>query len=466
MGLGAIADTAYLYQSVKGTYVVGGILDSLWIASALAAGFAAWRPSRAGSVPRFEGRRLMALPGACALASFAILLYGGFHHVSSIGLAIAAIAVLLVFARGAWTFHENVLLLDASRRDARTDALTGLGNRRAMSSALERFLVDGRESAPGVLVMFDLDGFKLYNDRFGHIAGDTLLAHLGQRLREAVGDTGEAFRLGGDEFCVLLPGHPSAAQPRVAAAVAALCSDGDGFSVRTSYGVVDIPAEAYASTMALKTADDRMYDQKGMRRGAAGQQTHDVLLGVLREREPDLHDHVCEVGRLAVIVGRRLGMRAEQLDELHRAAELHDVGKAAVPDAILNKSGPLDEHEWAFMRRHTLVGERILMAAPALAPVALIVRSSHERWDGTGYPDGLAGERIPIGARIVHVCDAFDAMTSDRPYSPAVSPEAALDELLRGAATQFDPDVVEAFVTAWNEHASDVSAGEVTSVRA
>ncbi len=460
MALVSIADTAYLYQSVKGTYVVGGILDSLWIGSALAAGFAAFRPRGSDTTPRFEGRRLMALPGICALTSLAILLYGGFHHVSAIGLAIAAVAVLLVFARGAWTYHENVLLLDSSRRDARTDALTGLGNRRAMSNELERFLANGLDSQPGVLVMFDLDGFKIYNDRFGHIAGDTLLAHLGRQLRESVDGIGEAFRLGGDEFCVLLRCDPSTADRHIAAAVAALCADGEGFSVRTSYGKVDIPAEAHAITMALKIADDRMYDQKGMRRGGAGQQTHDVLLGVMREREPELHHHLCEVGRLAMVVGRRLGMRAEQLDELRRAAELHDVGKAAVPDAILSKPGPLDEHEWAFMRRHTLVGERILTAAPALAPVALIVRSSHERWDGTGYPDGLAGEGIPIGARIVHVCDAFDAMTSDRPYSAAISPDQALAELERGAATQFDPDVVKVFVCAWKEHVSELGSGD------
>jgi two-component system, cell cycle response regulator len=182
-----------------------------------------------------------------------------------------------------------------------------------------------------------------------------------------------------------------------------------------------------------------------------------VLLGLLREREPDLHDHVCEVGRLASLVGRRMRLSAEQLDELRRAAELHDVGKAAIPDAILNKPGPLDDHEWQFMRRHTLVGERILAAAPALAPVGEIVRSSHERWDGAGYPDGLADAEIPVGARIVHVCDAYHAMTADRPYSPAKAPEGALAELIRCAGTQFDPAVVEAFVEAFAPVGAPVS---------
>jgi HD-GYP domain-containing protein (c-di-GMP phosphodiesterase class II) len=147
-------------------------------------------------------------------------------------------------------------------------------------------------------------------------------------------------------------------------------------------------------------------------------------------------------------------MDEEQLDELGRAAELHDVGKAAIPDAILNKPGPLDQDEWAFMRRHTLVGERILAAAPALAPVAVIVRSSHEWWDGNGYPDALAGTAISLGARIVSVCDAFDAMTTERPYARALSQAAALAELNRGAGTQFDPDVVRAFASALREKTS------------
>jgi HD-GYP domain-containing protein (c-di-GMP phosphodiesterase class II) len=139
-------------------------------------------------------------------------------------------------------------------------------------------------------------------------------------------------------------------------------------------------------------------------------------------------------------------MNGEQLDELGRAAELHDVGKVAIPDAILEKPDALDATEWEFMRQHTILGERILSAAPALRPVARIVRASHERWDGGGYPDGLAGESIPLAARIVAVCDAFEAITSDRCYRKAQSLEVARAELLREAGRQFDPAVVEAFV--------------------
>jgi HD-GYP domain-containing protein (c-di-GMP phosphodiesterase class II) len=130
---------------------------------------------------------------------------------------------------------------------------------------------------------------------------------------------------------------------------------------------------------------------------------------------------------------------------VRHAAQLHDVGKIAIPDAILRKPGPLDEQEWSFVRRHTIVGERILSAAPALAEVAALVRSSHERFDGTGYPDSLARDAIPLGSRIIAVCDAFDAMTSERPYRRAMAPADALAELTRCSGSQFDPRIVAAF---------------------
>ena len=144
-------------------------------------------------------------------------------------------------------------------------------------------------------------------------------------------------------------------------------------------------------------------------------------------------------------IAERLGLPAHEVKLHPLAAELHDVGKTAIPDAILNKPGPLDDDEWEFMRRHTVIGERIILAAPSLAPTAELVRSSHERFDGTGYPDALRGEEIPLGASIIAVCDAFDAMVSERPYRDAMSPADALVELRRCAGTQFDPGVVEAF---------------------
>jgi len=145
----------------------------------------------------------------------------------------------------------------------------------------------------------------------------------------------------------------------------------------------------------------------------------------------------------------------EQRDEVFRAAELHDTGKMAIPDAILNKPGPLEPEEWSFMREHTLIGERIIAAAPALVPVARLVRSSHERPDGGGYPDGLEGEQIPLGSRVIAVCDAYEAMISERPYSVAMVPARATQELRRGAGSQFDPQVVAAFERVLATRATD-----------
>ena len=335
--------------------------------------------------------------------------------------------------------------LRASRRElqaaATTDVLTGLANRRMLMADLER----GEAVAQGeplVLLLFDLNGFKKYNDTFGHPAGDALLARLGHALVPAVAPH-NAYRLGGDEFCVLAT---AAARDEVElAAMSALSERGEGFSISASFGTVALPEEAQNPLGALRIADQRMYAQKAAGRGIAGRESCDVLLQALTERHPDLSGHLTVVTELTEAVARRVGLEGVQLDEALRAAELHDIGKVAIPDAILTKPGPLDEEEWAFMRRHTLIGERIVSAAPALACVGRLIRATHERWDGGGYPDRLAGSDIPLGARIVAVCDAFDAMVSDRSYRPARPVDEALAELRRCAGTQFDPAIVDAF---------------------
>jgi putative nucleotidyltransferase with HDIG domain len=173
-------------------------------------------------------------------------------------------------------------------------------------------------------------------------------------------------------------------------------------------------------------------------------QVRDLLLGMVAEQQPELHQHSGEVAEHVRAVGRRLGLAHVELQQAVWAAELHDVGKCAIPREILDKPGPLDLSEWAIMRTHTVVGERMLARAPAMAGVAALVRSSHERWDGRGYPDELAAEAIPLGARVIAACDAYDAMRSDRPYQRARSHEDAIAELRRGAGSQFDPAVVDA----------------------
>jgi HD-GYP domain-containing protein (c-di-GMP phosphodiesterase class II) len=188
-----------------------------------------------------------------------------------------------------------------------------------------------------------------------------------------------------------------------------------------------------------------MYAQKHSGRAGADRQSSDVLLRALTERHPDLGDHLDGVTELAATVAERMGMQGDELTQVRHAAVLHDIGKVAIPDAIINKPAALNDEEWAFMRRHTLIGERIIGAAPALAGAAALVRASHEAWDGTGYPDALTGVEIPLGARIIAVCDAFDAMVANRPYSPPRTIDEALAELRRCAGAQFDPSIVPVF---------------------
>ena len=443
LALSAIADGIYLLQTAKNTYVEGTLLDSLWPASVFLVALAAWQRPRKNLVSREWV--VMAVPIGCGIVAVQLLVYDHFEPSNIAAVSLAAWALLLALARMTLAFLENQRVLARTHIEARTDSLTGLKNRRSLLTDLELQLELSSLASPRALLLFDLDGFKEYNDAFGHPAGDGLLVRLAARLADAVGSSGHAYRLGGDEFCALVVPGSKGIEPLVAACSDALTESGEGFAVGSSFGSVMLPEEATTPTLALQLADRRMYARKGNRRMSAGRQSRDVLLRTLSERRPDLQLRLRDIGELALAVGRELQMGSEGLDEVARAAELHDVGKIAVPDAILDKPGPLDPVEWGFMRRHPLIGERILLEAPALRPVARLVRSSHERWDGTGYPDGLRGDEIPLGARVVAVCDAFDAMTTERPYRAQVTHSDAIAELRRCAGTQFDPMVVEAF---------------------
>jgi diguanylate cyclase (GGDEF)-like protein len=371
----------------------------------------------------------------------------------------ATIHAVYVAAAGAaavltWRLNEDVrgrmrTAQTELERAAGTDSLTGLANRRQLVADL-----DGAagQAESWVLVLADLDGFKAYNDTFGHLAGDALLQRLGHRLADATAPWATAYRLGGDEFCVLARGGEPERAAVAAAAQSALTERGEGFVITSSTGTARMPEEASTAGEALRIADQRMYVHKSGGRLSTERQTKAALLRALAERHPDLGHNLDDVAELAVLVATRMGLAHDEVERVRHAAELHDVGKVAIPDAILLKAGPLDEEEWAFMRRHTVIGERIVGAASSLAAVAQIVRSTHERWDGAGYPDGLAGKAIPLAARIVAVCDAYDAMVSDRPYRKAWTSEQSLAELERCAGSQFDPVVVEAFAAALVPH--------------
>jgi diguanylate cyclase (GGDEF)-like protein len=359
----------------------------------------------------------------------------------------AFVAAAGVAALAAWRLNEDVRAnMRVAHRQleiaAETDTLTGLANRRKLMADLQKISTSGQ---PAVLVILDLDGFKSYNDTFGHPAGDSLLARIGTRLHRALNGDGRAYRLGGDEFCAIWRVEEASRASAEAVSAAAMCERGEGFSITAAYGAVCIPSEASTAEAALQAADLRMYTRKHGSRSSSSIQSRDVLLQALAELRPELGPHVQAVTVLAEDVARRLGLAQHVIEQVGQAAQLHDIGKIAIPNAILDKPGPLDAQELEFIRRHTTIGERIINAAPALAQVAVLVRSSHERYDGGGYPDGLIGDAIPIGSRIVSVCDAFDAMTSDRPYRLSITPHDALSELQRCSGSQFDPTVLTAF---------------------
>ena len=319
-----------------------------------------------------------------------MLVVGQFLSVGFAAVTLAAATLVALIARAAVSFKESLQMFADARIEAQTDSLTSLGNRRKLMADLRRELQVASVASPRVLVLFDLDGFKRYNDTYGHPAGDVLLARLGANLGRAIKPYGGAYRIGGDEFCVLVMTGASSAKTIIALAAAALSEQGEGFAIKASHGAVMLPHEARDATLALRIADQRMYAHKENRRSSATRQTRDILLQVLQEREPDLGDHLKGVAQLAMGVGTRLSLLSEELDEVVRAAELHDVGKMAIPDEILHKPGPLTDEEWAFVRQHTIIGERILSAAPAL----LAGREARAR-----EPRALGRLRLPGRAR-------------------------------------------------------------------
>jgi two-component system cell cycle response regulator len=440
--LTTVADGVYLFKVANGTYVGGGLLDAMWPAAMLALAAAAWQREAVATRSETGGRPLLLVPMVCGLLSLGVLAFDRVRGVNDVAVICALGALLAILVRLQLTFRENSKLFARTREEAVTDALTGLPNRRQLMADLDRALAGSTADEPSLLLLFDLDGFKTYNDTFGHPAGDMLLVRLGAKLAAAPPVGGRAYRLGGDEFCLLTPVAASEAGAVIERASQALEEDGEGFSIRSSFGAVFLPTEASVAEEALRIVDGRLYAQKHQRHSERDR-PQDVLLQVLQEREPLLAEHHEGVRRLAGAVGACMGLETNELEHLVRAADVHDIGKLGVPDEILRKHGPLTDEEWAFIRRHPLIGERILAASPALRSIAETVRSTHERWDGEGYPDRLAGEEIPLPARVIAVCDGFTAMTSDRPYRAAMTVTEALAELERGAGTQFDPLLVE-----------------------
>jgi two-component system cell cycle response regulator len=358
---------------------------------------------------------------------------------------------ILPFVLGVGALVLVGLLLMALRRGqkvlvaaANTDALTGLCNRRRLIADLDAELARATEADPVLLMLCDLNGFKAYNDTFGHPAGDALLARLGAALARDLGDRGRAYRIGGDEFCVLArPGRDNIDEI-IELASWALTEHGEGFAITASHGAILLPTDASTATEAMRLVDLRMYENKNSSRVPADMQTINALLRAIHERDPEWAQRLVTTADLAGAVCQQLGVPPAEVARIRQAAQLHDVGKVGIPEEILRKPIRLTPDEWAYLQQAPSIGERITLSAPALAAAGPLVRSARERYDGGGYPDGLAGDDIPLGARIIAACAALAAMTSDRPYADRRDTTTALDELDRAAGTQFDPQVVTA----------------------
>jgi two-component system, cell cycle response regulator len=449
-----LSDFSFVLAHAASGHISARWTDAGWPISCVLLAVASWvrggesRPKER----RVTGHQLFPLT-LCIAAAVLMLLYGMLEGINPLELGLIAATLVCGAVRTWQVFEEGQAITREVTTESLTDALTGLPNRRQLILDLDSTFASIKNSGVGqstAFVMHDLNGFKGYNDTFGHLAGDELLRRLARKLAASVENNATAYRFGGDEFCVLLRADANLAY-LIARTTAALSEVGEDYHITAAHGTAILPEDADTVSDAMHFADLQMYAQKAGGRTSIGTQMRDVLLCTLTERSTALGYHNNDVARLARGIALKLHLSNEQVDEVARAAELHDVGKVAMPDDILFKPGPLSDEEWETMRLHTIIGQRILAASPALAPVGTLVRSCHERWDGSGYPDQLAGEDIALGARIVAVADAYDAMITDRPYRAAMPYADALAELQRCSGTQFDPTVVAAFMTLADE---------------
>jgi diguanylate cyclase (GGDEF)-like protein/putative nucleotidyltransferase with HDIG domain len=357
---------------------------------------------------------------------------------------------------------------------ARTDVLTGLLNRRGFEEAFELELERARRGGHALSVLVgDLDHFKQINDRFGHHRGDVALTRASEILEQRKRRIDTVARLGGEEFALIVPEADEHAAymlaERLRTALREDFRDGPG-PVTISFGVASFPAHGDSYETLLGAADDALYAAKELGRDRTVIYSREVigiltpidyqngprsghlatvlaLAEALDHRDAATARHSKTVGRYAALIARQIGLPADAVERVRIAGMLHDIGKIALSSLLLTKPDPLNAEEWIEIRRHAEIGARILANA-RLGDIGEWVLAHHERPDGDGFPFGIANGDIPIEARILAVADAYEAMTTDRPYKPAMAPEDARRELLRCSGTQFDAQVVEAFLAA------------------
>jgi diguanylate cyclase (GGDEF)-like protein len=379
----------------------------------------------------------------------------------ALGLVLLALYAAIVVRYGRRLDAARAAEVERLAEIAITDPLTGLRNHRAFQEDVVRELQRvSRTGVPVALVLIDVDELKVVNDTLGHQAGDERLQSLADAIRATGRAADAAYRVGGDEFAVILPDARAWGALEFVQRLRAATQAGGGFTVTAGISEAltlrpkdDLIREADLALIGAKRIHQDaaifgpdMAPHDGA--AAADDEHHTRTLSSALARAVDAKDsytrsHCQTVSQLCGLIGAELGFDGERLTRLRLAGLLHDVGKIGVPDAILNKPAKLTDDEYEHMKRHSLLGYDIVQAAD-MELEARWVRHHHERYDGRGYPDGLAGEEIPLEARIILVADAFEAMTSDRPYRNAPGQAFAIDELRGNAGSQFDPAVVAA----------------------
>ncbi|MCE5188422.1 MAG: PAS domain S-box protein [Eubacteriales bacterium] len=330
------------------------------------------------------------------------------------------------------------------------DFLTGLYNRRYFEAEIKR--ADTEQNLPLSIIMGDINGVKLINDAFGHTEGDRLIAESAQIIKDCCRENDTLARIGGDEFGIIMPNTESASALKILAQIQSAIKSFDSLSkndhfqhgVSLGFGTKKNPEEEILQI--IKIAEEYMYQRKLLEHTSSHSAIISSIKATMFEKSHETEEHAERLVTLSKLIADGLNLPQKDQDRLELLATLHDIGKVGISDRILSKPGKLTEEEWVEMKRHPEIGYRIAMSSPELIPVAEGILCHQEHWDGTGYPQKLSGENIPLLSRIIAVVDAYDAMTQDRPYRSAMSHEAAVQEIERNAGSQFDPKIAQVFI--------------------